>query len=74
MGESRTIGCAKIYRHGRKFTPDELVERTTGAPVSTGPYLAYLREKYGSVHRLPPRDRLNAAPSRTTATDKVAES
>jgi hypothetical protein len=28
-----------LYRQGRKFTPDELVERTTGAPVSTGPYL-----------------------------------
>jgi carboxypeptidase Taq len=43
----------KLYRHGRKFTPDEVVRRATGAPISTGPYLAYLREKYGTLYRLP---------------------
>jgi carboxypeptidase Taq len=42
-----------LYRHGRKFKPDEIVARATGAPMSTGPYLAYLREKYGALYRLP---------------------
>jgi carboxypeptidase Taq len=42
-----------LYRHGRKFTPDELVARATGGPMSIGPYIAYLREKYGELYRLP---------------------
>ena len=48
-----TAGCASsIYRHGRKFTPDELVERATGEPMSIEPYIAYLRTKYGELYRL----------------------
>jgi carboxypeptidase Taq len=42
-----------IYRHGRKFTPNALVERATGAPMSLRPYIAYLREKYGALYDLP---------------------
>ena len=42
-----------IYRHGRKFPPNELVERATGSPMRMQPYLAYLREKYGALYRLP---------------------
>ena len=42
-----------LYAHGRKFTPDELTVRATGAPMRLGPYLAYLREKYGELYRLP---------------------
>jgi carboxypeptidase Taq len=42
-----------LYAHGRKFTPDELTVRATGAPMSLSPYLAYLREKYGELYRLP---------------------
>ena len=45
-----------LYQHGRKFTPDELVKSATGAPMSVGPYLAYLREKYGELYRLPSAD------------------
>ena len=41
-----------LYRHGRKFTPDELVERATGGPMSIAPYIAYLRTKYGELYRL----------------------
>ncbi len=44
---------ARIYRHGRKFEPNELVERATGAPMTIAPYLAYLRGKYGELYRLP---------------------
>ena len=42
-----------IYRHGRKFTPSELVERATGEPMTMVPYLKYLRGKYGELYRLP---------------------
>ena len=42
-----------LYRHGRKFTPDELVQRATGGPMRIAPYLTYLRTKYGELYRLP---------------------
>jgi carboxypeptidase Taq len=45
-----------LYQYGRKFTPDELVERATGGPMSVRPYLAYLRQKYGELYRLPSPD------------------
>jgi carboxypeptidase Taq len=35
-----------LYRHGRKFTPQETLERVTGRVLDPEPYLAYLREKY----------------------------
>ena len=41
-----------LYRHGRKFRPDELIERATGSPMSIAPYIAYLRGKYGELYRL----------------------
>ncbi len=42
-----------LYRHGRKYLPADLVERATGGPMSTAPYLGYLRGKYGELYRLP---------------------
>lgn len=45
----------KIYRHGRSFTPDTLIERASGQPMSAEPYLAYMREKYGQLYELPER-------------------
>ena len=42
-----------IYRHGRTLTPDEIVACATGSPMTTAPYLAYLRGKYGELYRLP---------------------
>jgi len=45
-----------LYQYGRKFTPEELVKSATGAPMSVGPYLAYLRGKYGELYRLPSAD------------------
>ncbi|HEX9996431.1 MAG TPA: carboxypeptidase M32 [Abditibacterium sp.] len=35
-----------IYRHGSKFTADEIVVRATGEKLSTKPYLDYLRAKF----------------------------
>ena len=41
-----------IYQHGRKFTPDELVQRVTGNPLNIQPYVRYLRQKYGELYKL----------------------
>ncbi len=41
-----------IYRHGRKFTASELIERVTGSPLRIEPYIAYLRSKYGELYKL----------------------
>jgi carboxypeptidase Taq len=43
----------RLYRHGRKFPPSDLVERATGSPMNMAPYLAYLRDKYGRLYELP---------------------
>ena len=48
----------RLYRHGRKYLPDEIVERATGRPMTIAPYMAYLRGKYGELYALP-------APART---------
>ena len=45
-----------LYRHGSKFSPNDLVERATGAVMQMGPYLDYLHEKYGALYQLPPID------------------
>ncbi|MDW8227589.1 MAG: hypothetical protein RMJ60_07305 [Anaerolineales bacterium] len=41
-----------IYRHGRKFTASELVQRVTGGEISIEPYIAYLKAKYGQLYQL----------------------
>jgi carboxypeptidase Taq len=42
----------RIYRHGRKFTAPQIVERATGEPLSIAPYLAYLERKYRELYGL----------------------
>jgi len=42
-----------LYRHGSKFAPNDLIKRATGSVMQMRPYLDYLREKYGSLYRLP---------------------
>ena len=40
----------RLYRHGRKFTPMETLERAIGADaIDPQPYLEYLREKVGRL-------------------------
>jgi carboxypeptidase Taq len=38
-----------VYRHGRKYTPQELLERVVGGGMDAGPYVRYLREKFGAL-------------------------
>lgn len=42
----------KIHRHGRKFKPQELVERVTGSKIDPAPYMRYLNGKYSQVYGL----------------------
>jgi carboxypeptidase Taq len=42
-----------VYRHGRKFVPNDLIKRATGKAMTIRPYLDYLREKYGTLYLLP---------------------
>jgi carboxypeptidase Taq len=55
MGEFSTLHQwlrAHVYQHGRKFRPNELMERATGSEMNIDPYLSYLRNKYGELYRL----------------------
>jgi carboxypeptidase Taq len=37
----------KIHRHGRRYSPPELIERATGEPMRATYFLDYLKTKYG---------------------------
>jgi carboxypeptidase Taq len=39
-----------VYTHGRKFTPNELMERVTGKPLTPEPWIAYVRLKFGALY------------------------
>jgi carboxypeptidase Taq len=41
-----------LHRHGRKFTPNELLERATGKPLTAKPWIAYVRQKFGALYGL----------------------
>ena len=41
-----------VHRHGRKFTPDELLELATGGPIAAEPWIRYVQEKFGALYGL----------------------
>jgi carboxypeptidase Taq len=41
-----------VYRHGRKFTPGELLERATGAGLSARPWIEYAQAKFSELYGL----------------------
>jgi carboxypeptidase Taq len=41
-----------IHRHGKKFKPEELVQRATGSSVTPKPYVAYLIKKFSDIYDL----------------------
>ena len=43
----------KVHRHGRRYSPTELIERATGAAPTPGPLLDHLRGKFGAIYGLP---------------------
>jgi carboxypeptidase Taq len=40
----------RIHRHGRKFTPQETLERATGSTIDPEPYLRYLKSKVAELY------------------------
>ena len=42
-----------LHRHGRKYTPKEMLERITGGGMDPGPYIRYLKSKLGEIYGLP---------------------
>jgi carboxypeptidase Taq len=38
-----------VHRHGRAFTPQELLQRITGSAMDPAPYLRYLERKLGEL-------------------------
>ncbi|MEJ2666865.1 MAG: carboxypeptidase M32 [Deinococcales bacterium] len=41
-----------VHRHGARYLPEELLERATGSGLDAGPYLRYLKAKYGELYGL----------------------
>jgi carboxypeptidase Taq len=41
-----------IHQHGRRFDPQELVQRVTGSRIDSAPYLRYLETKYRDIYSL----------------------
>ncbi len=52
FGPLRAWLTERIYRHGRKFTAEEIVQRATGEPLSITPYVSYLNDKYRALYGL----------------------
>jgi carboxypeptidase Taq len=54
-GEMRPLRdwlAERIYRHGGKFLPAEMVERVCGGSLDPAPLLRYLRDRFGEVYGL----------------------
>lgn len=41
-----------VHSHGRKFTPNELIERATGRPFGAAAWIAYVQKKFGALYGL----------------------
>ncbi len=42
----------KVHRYGRKYEPQQLVQRITGSKITPEPYLRYLQQKFGAIYNL----------------------
>jgi len=41
-----------IHQHGKKYEPQELVQRVTGSKIDAAPYMRYLKTKFGEIYGL----------------------
>ena len=41
-----------VHQHGRKYEPQELVQRVTGSKIDAAPYVRYLNSKYSEIYGL----------------------
>jgi carboxypeptidase Taq len=42
----------KLHVYGRKYAPQELVQRVTGSTIDSAPYVRYLQQKFGDIYGL----------------------
>jgi carboxypeptidase Taq len=49
FGQLRAWLAEHVHRHGRAFTPQELLQRVTGSGIDAAPYLGYLERKLGEL-------------------------
>jgi carboxypeptidase Taq len=42
----------KIHQYGRKYEPQELVQRVTKSKIDSAPYVRYLNKKYRAIYGL----------------------
>lgn len=61
FGTLHTWLRTNLYQYGSKFTPNEVVQRATGSPMSVEPYLAYLWDKYQPIYGLTEQDRIGVS-------------
>jgi carboxypeptidase Taq len=54
FGQLMTWLREHLYRHGRKFTPKETLEKVTGGGLDAGPYLRYLRRIAAEIYGVEP--------------------
>jgi carboxypeptidase Taq len=40
----------RLYAHGNKFMPKELIERVVGGPIDVAPYLEQLRARAAEIY------------------------
>jgi carboxypeptidase Taq len=52
LGQLREWLGQNVHRHGRKYLPRELLERTVGGGLDPQPLLRYLRTKFGAIYGL----------------------
>jgi carboxypeptidase Taq len=50
----RDYFAERIYRHGGKHLPAEMIQRVTGSPLDPEPLLRQLRAKFGEIYALEP--------------------
>jgi len=50
LGALREWLRENVHRHGRKFTPRELLDRTVGGGLDPEPLLGYLTAKFGAIY------------------------
>ncbi len=41
-----------VHIHGKKYEPQELVQRVTGSRIDSAPYMRYLKKKYSEIYGL----------------------
>ncbi len=41
-----------VHRYGRKYNPQDLVQKVTGSRISSAPYVRYLTRKYSGIYGL----------------------